>query len=185
MYELKNKRFENKNEQLKKNTIVIITIFIILMNTFVTCSAGDINVSEKEIIWGYSVNFETPTVYINGKVTLNFTNLLNSASTVRITRDPNSDNFCTWSPYIPQNFTIAPGESYIETFELLDYETETGGYVVFGCSVITEDSSATLRLESLVVKKGRELPGYLFATAILAVSFITIFIKVSKRKLKK
>ena len=171
----------NKNQDIKKSVLILFIVLIAIISPDESL-AENLIIKEEEVIWGYSRNFETPSIYKNGILKLNFTNLANSESAVNITRDPNGDNYCTWMPFVPLNFTLAPGESYCETFELLDYSTETGGYVVFGCSTIVEDSSATLRLESLVIKKGVKASGFLFIGTSMGIVLISAITKAKKKR---
>ncbi len=172
-------------EQLTRKVVTFILITLILMTIPTELTAGSIVVQEETITWGENMLFETPMIFDNGIVSINFTNLPTSDSSVRMTRDPNGDDFFTYSPYIPQNFTLEPGESLVDTFTLLESSGESGGLVVFGCSVITEDSSATIKLETLVIKEGRRAPGFLVIGSLLAITLIATLNKIASKKIGK
>ena len=142
---------------------------------------------EETIEGGHSKNFDTPSIFENGILFIKFTNLHTSASSVNISRDPQGDKVLTWSPYIPLNFTLAPGEKYSLTTTLITCsQSEQYGAFVFGCYALTEGSSATIRFGYQILDEGTSpIPNIGFITTFLAIISIAIVVRMTTKSSKK
>lgn len=182
----KNKRglfFNNQTQKIK--VLVLITLFFI--NISYGQSTGEYVEEEDTILEGHSRNFDTPSIHENGILFINFTNLQSSASRVNITRDQQSDKVLTWSPYVPLNFTLAPGETYSVTTKLVVCnQSQVGGYFIFGCHALTEDSSATIRFGYQVINEGTSpIPNIGFIASFLIIAVIATVVRILPKRLKK
>lgn len=154
----------------------------IIMFNIVSGFATDTVIREQEIIGNSIVNFDTPMIYKNGKVSLKFTNLLSSDSSVRLVLEKYYESYVNYSPDLPKNFVLAPGESLTGTYTLLDSSSPSNGQVIYDCWTVYLNESATIRLESLILEEGKETPGFVWLTSIISMIFI---ITASKRKINK
>jgi len=113
--------------------------------------------SEEEIVieWDYSRLLETPFVYVNGIVLVNVTLLPISNSNISLTFV--DDERITWTPIAPDDFTLNQGESYSQTFTLFSSAVGGQGNIPFMCSVIKENSTATIRFGYNVLNNGTNL----------------------------
>lgn len=161
-------------------TFLLITLTLITIQTGV--SAGNVVRKEETVGGGPGINFDTPLIFNNGIVYLNFTNLPTSANSARFVRNEALDSHITYSPYLPQNFVLAPGESLADNYTLLESDLKTGGAVIFGCWAVIYNGSATVRLESSVIEKGEEAPGFLVIGSLLAITLIATLNKIAIKK---
>lgn len=175
-----------RNINFLRKMIVVPLISLVLINISSIQSVGDYIEEEKTIVWRHGQNLHTGVVYKNGILFINITNLQSSASGVNITRDPSQDDIQTWSPYVPLNFTLDPGESYSETTTLEEFQYEEGGFFIFGCSVLTEDSSATIRFGYQIQKQGvSPVPNIGFITTLLTLTSLVVIVRIKSKNTKR
>jgi len=124
--------------------------------------------------------FPTDFIHSGGILFVNFTNLIDSNSSVEFNYF--FDDGYVWSPS-PANFTLAPGENHNETHRLDSSSYDSIGYLVYVGFVTTANSSATIRFGYQIVLSGTENIG--FSLYSLCSSFCVLFIFVgffTKRK---
>ncbi|MHA1462824.1 MAG: hypothetical protein ACTSQ0_07135 [Candidatus Heimdallarchaeota archaeon] len=67
----------------------------------------------------------------------------------------------------------------------MESDLKSGGAVIFGCWTVIINGSATVRLESSIIEKGKEAPGFLAIGALLVITLIATFNKIAIKKNRK
>ncbi|MBD3189093.1 MAG: hypothetical protein GF308_00530 [Candidatus Heimdallarchaeota archaeon] len=106
---------------------------------------------EKTVDWKSSLSLGTQTVYVGGKLYVNYIVLPLSESNVSFTFDEN--DAYDWSPD-PQNFTLAPGESHDRTFALNHSGIDFSGAIIYHAMALQEGKTATVRWGYEVLDEG-------------------------------
>lgn len=90
-----------------------------------------------------------------------------------------------WDP-VPTNMTLAPGESFEETFTVKQGTSSNLAYFAFSASVITENSNATIHWWYDVLKRAKvPAGGFIFATGSLTLITIIAFAIAKKKSVVK
>ena len=175
-------------EKITRKIMTFLLIGLILVNINSVYSDEIPVIREESVPFGPGLEFNTPLIFINGQVFLNFTNLPTSTTNIRIRLYLGSNEEVAYSPDLPELFDLVPGESLADTYTLVDSTLKSGGAVIYGCWIYNKSASATVRFESLVIEKGEEAPGFLVFSSLFAITMITVFLKiksVKKRERKK
>lgn len=162
---------------------MLILSFFFFMPTIMGCtfiSANPIvmqSYSEYDyfIHWTDGCELYTPYLYPGGIVFVNYSVLMNSYTNVSFITF--FDDGITWTP-TNDNFTLAPGESYSETFTMVLSGYDDIAALSYGASVLMENSNATIRFGYNVINKGTDpLPsntcvflfGFIALTSIISI----------------
>lgn len=111
--------------------------------------------------WLQNVHLYTSQVSLNGVIHLNFTVLPCSNTTVFFNNTDIENPIYHWSPKDPDNISLAPGESYAETFALEGSGVDYIGVLSYVAVVQKPWSNATIVWWYEIVKKGFYLPSYM------------------------
>ena len=128
----------------------IILLLLIALPTFSIVSCGNSThhsitlqkyvEQEKELLyWDTGYDLHTALLGSGESITITYTVLSESTSSVRFTDHP--DERIIWTP-IPPNYTLAPGESYTETFHLNGSAVDGHAMLSYVASLITENQTA-------------------------------------------
>lgn len=137
---------------MRKITLALILMFLI--NTFTVQATGEYIEEEIFIRWDYGLTLDTDFVHTGGIIFLNITLLLASQSNVSLTFA--DDERITWTPTPPDNFTLNQNENYSQTFTLEGSGVDNHGNIRFACSVLQENSNATILWGYNIINKGTD-----------------------------
>lgn len=139
--------------------------------------------NERVIEWPHSTNIDTISIVQGSIILFNCSVLANSNSSIEFdySEDPALVNITEFGPD-PINFTLAPGESYEETFTLVKGGYEFRSELSYRARLLTEGGNATVQWWYEILEYGKiPAPGFVYSFGILTLlSIIVIVLK--KRK---
>ena len=157
---------------------------MLLVNIFTVQATGEYIEEEITITWENKQIIETEFLYTNGKIFVNFTNLLSSPSSVNFTRPEYNPEIIGWSPEWPLNFILAPGESYSNTFTL-NQVFDVANNMNYACHVLTEGSNATILWGYKIIRSGNKLLGNGLLPTLFSIVIIMFIIQQKKKQRNK
>lgn len=125
---------------------------------------------EKELIWDSGFELNTALLGSGESITVTYTVLAESTSSVRFTLYP--DERIIWSP-IPINFTLAPDESFTETFHLNSSAIDGHDMLTYVASKINVNQTATVQWRYEVLNG--KLPSIDLISTFAILTTISIF----------
>jgi hypothetical protein len=136
---------------------------------------------EKFVEWGYTYEYATDWIQEDSIIHVNFTVLDFSNSSVSFKYTDGwavAHNTTLWSPE-PQNFTLAPGESFADNFTLLWGPVDQRHYLIYHLTALTENSNATVHLWYKYIFEAKPVPidFWITVSAICGTMFILIVIR--------
>jgi hypothetical protein len=137
---------------------------------------------EKYIEWPNSASVGTITLLVGSIIHFNCTVLTTSNSSVEFEfmHELGLENQTFYNPD-PIDFILAPGESYTETFTIVNGTAEFHSELSYKAYLLQEGGNATIHWWYEVLKYGKmSLPGFIFSFGSL--SLLSVIILVSKKR---
>lgn len=198
------KREKENNKQHRTHILFLLCINLLLINALLITSKqststyikrcsevstdkytenGQVH-TEVFIEWPFSENLVSSyTLHIGSIFRINYTVLPISFSNVSFEYLPElgHENQTIFSPN-PPDFILVPGESYTETFTVVN-GTEDSSFLLYKARPLSEESNATVHWWFEVLKYGEaSVPGVLFSFGTLAIFAIVVLIIKKRRK---
>ncbi len=169
----------NWNKRILLQSSFLLFLFLAPIFSFVSCGNDTLHsittqkyvVQEKELLYwdtGYELN--TALLGSGESITITYTVLAKSTSSVRFTFYP--DERIIWTP-IPDNYTLAPGESYSGTFYLNSSAVDGHDMLYYVASLTTENQTATVQWQYEVLNG--KLPSIDLISTFAILTTISIF----------
>ncbi len=168
----------NWNKRILLQSSFLLLLFLGPIFTFVSCGNSSqhsitlqkVVEQEKELIWDSGFELNTALLGSGESITVTYTVLAESTSSVRFTLYP--DERIIWSP-IPINFTLAPDESFTETFHLNSSAIDGHDMLTYVASKINVNQTATVQWRYEVLNG--KLPSIDLISTFAILTTISIF----------
>lgn len=140
--------------------------------------------NERFIEWPFGANIGTITLHEGSIFLFNCSVLANSNSSIEFeySEELGLENITFFDPD-PNDFILAPGESYEETFTIVKGAYEFRSELSYRAHLLTEGGNATVHWWFEVLKYGEaSVPGVLFSFGTLTLLAIVVILIAKRRK---